>query len=428
MSTRESDMRAQEGGILTDDMSPEEVEGLQLMMVRQRDLGYKVFDADNHLYEGSQDALTKFLPEGYKDLIRYAELSVDGRIRTRILVDDHLAGFIPNPTFVRVIPPGGASHDPNQRRSIQGAAPFFDPEPRLRLMDEFGIDRCLLFATLAGTVEPYLINNPTAIPVFVHAFNQWLHEHWSYAYEDRIFGCPMVSLAILSEAIKELEYVLDHGARTIWVRPTPHQGLNGPRSFALPEFDPFWKLVEEADVLVNMHTSLWRVDRPTDVWEGGDPGKMRVVHAAVDSTTAAFMLLASPEPTLADALASIIGHGVATRFPKLKFAPIEFRINPVLGEFVERIQRAYEEAPAVFDEDPYEVLKRNVFIHNFQDKSPAKTIEMMGIDNVMFGSDFPHPEGLNDPLSYADLLVDLPLEDQAKVMGGNMARLLNLPA
>jgi predicted TIM-barrel fold metal-dependent hydrolase len=290
-------------------------------------------------------------------------------------------------------------------------------------MEEFGIDRALLFATLAGTVEPYLLHDVPAISVFNHAFNQWLYEHWTYAYEDRIFAAPMISLTIMDEAIKELEYVLDHGARAIWVRATPFMGLTGPRSFALPEFDPFWTLVDEADVLVGMHNAPWRLDRPTDVWEGGNPSKLRSV--VDESTSPAFLRLATPEPTLADGLASLIGHGLATRFPNLKFAPTEFRMDP-LPEFVERVQQAYEETPVLFDEDPYVVLKRNVYIHCFQDIDPANTIRLMGVDHVMFGSDFPHVEGLNDPLAYSDLLKDMPFEDQAKVMGGNMGRLMKV--
>jgi predicted TIM-barrel fold metal-dependent hydrolase len=425
MSTTAEDMRPQEGGIVREEMVEEEIEGLQLMMVRRRHLGYETFDADNHLYEGSEDAVTKFLPPDYRDLMRFAAVKTGDKVRNQLLVNGRLAGFFPNPTFSRVIPPGGRSHDPQQRRAIDGSAAFFDPGPRLRLMDEFGIDRCLLFPTLAGTMEPYFIDNVEAYPVFCHAFNEWLLEHWSYNYENRIFAGPLISLGILEEAIKELEFVLERGARAVWVGPTPHMGLHGPRSFAVPEFDPFWKLVEAADVLVAMHSSLWRLDRPTDPWEGGDPSKSMVTHG--ENGTPAFMKIANADPILTNALASLIGHGLGTRFPKLKLAPIEFRVDSI-PEFVDRIQRAYEETPFLFDEDPYDVLRRNVYLHCFQDKDPLHTIELMGIDHVMWGSDFPHPEGLNDPLAYVELLEDLPVEDRAKVMGGTLARLVKVDA
>ena len=48
-------------------------------------------------------------------------------------------------------------------------------------------------------------------------------------------------------------------------------------------------------------------------------------------------------------------------------------------------------------------------------------IELIGVDNVLFGSDYPHPEGMSDPITFVDDLEGLPEEDEAKVMGGNLA-------
>ena len=50
----------------------------------------------------------------------------------------------------------------------------------------------------------------------------------------------------------------------------------------------------------------------------------------------------------------------------------------------------------------------------------------LGADHVLFGSDYPHPEGMADPISFVDELEGLPEEDIAKVMGGNLARLMNV--
>ena len=52
----------------------------------------------------------------------------------------------------------------------------------------------------------------------------------------------------------------------------------------------------------------------------------------------------------------------------------------------------------------------------------------MGEDRVLFGSDFPHPEGLAEPRSYLKELSNLPEELTRKIMGGNLARLMNVPA
>ncbi len=52
--------------------------------------------------------------------------------------------------------------------------------------------------------------------------------------------------------------------------------------------------------------------------------------------------------------------------------------------------------------------------------------DLVGVDRVLFGSDFPHPEGLAPPTHFADTLVHLPVEDRAKIMGGNLTRLVTV--
>ena len=66
-----------------------------------RDLDFPVFDADNHMYE-TREALTKYLPDGYKNAIDY----VDVHGRTKIVVRGQISDYIPNPTFERVGAPG----------------------------------------------------------------------------------------------------------------------------------------------------------------------------------------------------------------------------------------------------------------------------------------------------------------------------------
>lgn len=73
------------------------------------------------------------------------------------------------------------------------------------------------------------------------------------------------------------------------------------------------------------------------------------------------------------------------------------------------------------------VLRRNIWIHPFHEEDPRGLIELMGADRVVFGSDFPHAEGMSDPLSYVDELEGLSKEDLARVMGGNLAAAMKLP-
>jgi predicted TIM-barrel fold metal-dependent hydrolase len=392
-----------------------------------RKLEFPVFDVDNHMYE-TKDALTKFLPAEYAGLIQYVE--VNGR--TKIAVRGQISEYIPNPTFDRVARPGAQEEyfrvgnpEGKTRREIMGKAmdaidAFREPQARIKLMDEIGLDRALMWPTLASLVEERLRDDPDAIHVVVHALNEWMLEQWTFNFENRIFPTPVITLPIVEKAMAELEFVLEHGAKVILVRPAPVPGLRGPRSFALPEFDPFWKLVEEADIVVGMHASDSGYQRYINEWEG-----VRNEMTPFAGGGAFSAINGAHHRAIVDAMASVVGHGLATRFPKLKICPVENGsswVRPLL----EDMESAFAFNPHLFEEHPVEVFKRNIFVHPFHEDDPQGLVKLVGVDNVLFGSDYPHPEGLADPLSFVDVLPDLSKEDQAKVMGGNLARLMNV--
>jgi len=69
-----------------------------------------------------------------------------------------------------------------------------------------------------------------------------------------------------------------------------------------------------------------------------------------------------------------------------------------------------------------------VWIHPFFEENPIDLIKAIGTERVVFGSDFPHPEGLGDPVTYVKYLDSLPEEDIKRIMGGNLAEALNVAA
>jgi predicted TIM-barrel fold metal-dependent hydrolase len=92
---------------------------------------------------------------------------------------------------------------------------------------------------------------PAAACATARAFNRWIEEEWGYAYADRIFCAPYISLLLVDEAVQELERVLALGARLIQIR----LGAVAGRSPAHPDFDPFWARVQEAGLPVALHIS-----------------------------------------------------------------------------------------------------------------------------------------------------------------------------
>ena len=146
-------------------------------------LAIPVFDADNHLYE-TKDAFTKFLPDRYRGAVDYVEV----RGRTKIVIKGTISDYIPNPTFEVVAAPGAMEEyfrvgnpEGKDRRAIFGEAirapeAFREPGARVKLMDEQGLDRSLMFPTLASLLEERLRGDPEATHAVIHALNEWMHE------------------------------------------------------------------------------------------------------------------------------------------------------------------------------------------------------------------------------------------------------------
>jgi predicted TIM-barrel fold metal-dependent hydrolase len=387
-------------------------------------LDIPVFDADNHLYE-TEAALTRHLPDRYKGAIDYIEV----RGRKKIVVRGHISDYIPNPTFEVVARPGAqedyfrrGNPEGKSRREIFGtpmkAIPAFrEPGARIELMDEQGLDRTLMFPTLASLVEERLRDDPELTHAVVHALNEWMDETWSFNYEDRIFATPVITLPIVERAIEELEWVVERGAKCVLIRPAPVPGYRGPRSFGLPEFDPFWEKVVEHDVLVGMHSSDSGYERYTNDWMGSDSEMLPFQPQA-------FRMLSQWRP-VEDAVSALICHGALSRHPQLKIAVIENGsswVEPLMRNLAD----VYKKMPQDFLEDPTTVFKRNIHVSPFWEEDLGALADTIGVTQVLFGSDYPHPEGLADPVSYVKELEGLPEDEVRKIMGGNLARLMNV--
>ena len=388
-----------------------------------RDLGFPVYDSDNHMYE-TEDAFTRHLPADYKGAIRYVQ--VDGR--TKIAIKGLISEYIPNPTFEVVAPPGAQEEyyrhgnpDGKSLREIFGK-PIRCPEwarnaaARLPHLDELGIQGSLMFPTLASLLEERMRDDPDLTHVIVHSLNEWIYDEWTFNYHDRIFATPVITLPIVEKAIEELEWCLERGARCILIRPAPAWGLRGPRSPGLEEFDPFWARVQEAGVLVGMHASDSGYADLASIWEGKTeflPFKPNPLR-----------LLVMQNRAISDMMTAMICHGAFTRFPGLRIATIENGgtwVKPLL----EKLEGVYKKLPQDFPEHPLDAFRRNVYVNPFWEDGLEGLIDVMSPDRILFGSDYPHPEGLGDPVSfYDDLPSSLSSGDAAKIMGGNLKELL----
>ena len=285
-------------------------------------------------------------------------------------------------------------------------------------MDEQGIDRALMFPTLASLVEERMRDDPEMIHAVIHALNEWMHETWQFDYEGRIFTTPVITLPIVEKAIEELEWVVERGAKVVLIRPAPVPGL--PRA----------PLVRPARVrpVLGEGRRARHPRRHALVRQ-----RLRALHQRLDGQRQRDA--AVPAPGVPHAVgrggrsrtrsSALVCHGALSRFPQLKVAVIENGsswVEPLLKNLAD----LYKKMPQDFLEDPIEVIKRNIYISPFWEEDLGALAELIGVDHVLFGSDYPHPEGLADPASYVDELAGLPEESIRKIMGGNLARLMNV--
>jgi predicted TIM-barrel fold metal-dependent hydrolase len=392
-------------------------------------LDYPVFDADNHMYEQA-DAFTRYLPDEYKRVVQL--MQINGR--DKLVINGTISEYIPNPTFSKVARPGAqedffknGNPEGKSRREILGEAirspeAFFRPEPRLQLMDEQGVDRAIMWPTLASVLEERLTKDPEATHAVVHAFNEWMFEEWTFNYKDRIFPAPVITLPIVDEAIRELDWIVERGAKIILIRPAPVPSLKGFRSFALPEFDPFWAKVQEYDITVGMHASDDGLTRYFNQWEGHFDEMLPFANVTAFQDVQHLM-----SRGIFDAMCSAVTHGMLSRFPDLRILPVENGSSWVLP-LMDALEHSHAKQPRLYEEDPVAVFRRNIWIHPFFEEDPVGLIKAIGPEKVVFGSDFPHPEGMANPLSYVKELESLPEVDIRRIMGGNLATALKVPA
>lgn len=391
------------------------------------EVGHRVFDCDHHFYE-TADAFTRYLPSEYEGVVKIVE--VDGR--TKMALRGQISDYIPNPTFEVVAEPGSGM-EYYAAKNVSGksfrdivtpmrAIPeFSNRDARMELIDRMHIDAILNFPTLASIIEVHFMDDPVLTQTLVHAFNQWMFEEWGFNVENRIFTTPVMNLGTCEGAVAELEWALDMGAKTVLVRPAPVAGFKGSRSPFLPEFDPFWARVQEAGIPVMHHASDSGYQRYANEWLGRGDREYLPFQPDV------FSLMSGHHRPIMDTLFSAVGHGMLSRFPEIRIATIECG-STWITRLIDDMLDAYGRMPHMFAEHPVEVLERQLYVAPFWEDPLEPLIDAIGLDHVLFSSDWPHPEGLADPVGYVDFCHEEGLADDAiaKIMGSNMYDLMGV--
>ena len=389
------------------------------------ELGYVPFDCDNHYYEAI-DAFTRHLsPKDGPRCVQWAE--IDGRKYQ--VVGGRVSRVVTNPTF-DPIAPAGAMHDyfrgnPDKKHPLEFLSvresirpEYRDRDARLATMDRQGVSKIWLFPTLGMLYEELLKHDPEGVGIMFTAFNRWLLEDWGFDHADRIFAGPYISLASVKWACSELEWAVANGARVIVMRPAAPTTANGQRSPFDTMYDPFWARVNEAGITTVIHA--------------GDSGYSSNGYAN-DSFSAQFsgggwkpsIKSFAIERAAQDFIITSVFEKLFDRFPNLRMASVE-NGSEFLGDACNKLTSTAKKMPGYFTEDPVETLRRFWSINPFWEDDVHEVARIMGADRVLFGSDWPHIEGMPNPLDYLPELKAFDDVDRRRILLDNVTE-LNTP-
>lgn len=393
------------------------------------ELPYTTFDADNHYYE-PVDCFTRHMPAEHRHLaFQLAVVGgreqpvVDGRPVVPMAAGGFFRGETPRPgslrEMMRTIKKSGTRE--GGRSPLVGPIEpgAFDRDTRIAWLDANGIEATLMFPSTGVTVEPTFGGDPDLIWLNYRAFNRWLEEDWGLGSAGRIYSAPLISLCDRDAACAELDWALERGCRVVNLSAGPANG----RSPGDPWFDPFWARMDEARVICAIHV--------------GDAGYNARLSADWGEATAAPSYQMSAfqwthqfgDRPIMETISALIYGNLFSRFPNLVIASIE---NGSL--FVDYLLKLMDKMVGMgwggpwpggrLTERPSNVFREHVYVSPFHEEDIRGLAELIGAERVLFGSDWPHPEGLAVPSDFADELSGMSQGDIEAIMRTNLQRLL----
>jgi len=389
-----------------------------------RELNFEPFDCDNHYYE-SEDAFTRHVPEEMQArVVQWAEV----KGRKYHVVGGKLSKAVTNPTWDPIAKPGalhkyfrGNPEGKNPMEYLKDREPlpaaYVDRDARLKVVESQNLESIWLFPTLGVLYEELLKDDTPAVVALMRGFNRWIEEDWGFDYKGKIFASPYISLVDVDQAVSELEWCLEKGARTIVMRPAPVWTEGSQLSPGDPVFDPFWSRVNEAGITTVVHagdSGYSSQGYAEDSFGSSMTGRYRPSIKAFSIERAAH-----------DWLITMSMERMYTRFPNLRIASVENGAD-YLDMLFRKLKQQAKKSPSWFDEDPVELFRQHVWMNPFWEDNVYEVIELMGANHVIFGSDWPHIEGMPTPLDYLEEVEDLNSDDLQLVMRDN-TRYLNTP-
>ena len=286
------------------------------------------------------------------------------------------------------------------------------PEEHVKDMDIDGIDMGVVYPSVGLLL--YSVPDGELLTSIFATYNDWVAEFCN-AIPKRVRGIAMVNLDDVQAGIKELERCAKLGFCGAMMTVYPPE----ERSYDMPEYEPLWSAAEDLRMPLGLHAGT---NRP-------GPGQE---FQSLETVKAAFV--ANFDHWVRVSVSHMIFSGVFERHPKLQVGAIEHELSWV-PHFLDRIdythtQRPMEWSPYKFKEDmlPSDFFHRNVFLGFQEDALGIRDRHIIGVDNLLWGGDYPHPES-TFPRSreiIEEILAECTEEEKAKIVCGNAARIYHL--
>jgi predicted TIM-barrel fold metal-dependent hydrolase len=297
-----------------------------------------------------------------------------------------------------------------------------EPGERSKALDDLGFARQLVFSTFAG--GQYLHHDDMDIRYGgIRAHNRGMAE---FCGEDRrLIGVGQMSLMAPERAVEEIELAAKLGCGAFWIPAA----TVGDRSPGHTDFDPVWAALCDADTPLMLHVGP-NQQFVSKAWlNNGKPIPPDIIGGGENLRVRDFMTL-SYAPQLF--LTSLVFDGVFERFPKLRCGVIELGAG-----WVPEMLRALDRAQKIFKRtDPNvaalplrasDYIRRQVRFTPFPGEHVGRMIADAGPELFLFSSDYPHPEGTDDPVGrFEHTMKDVSDAAKQQFYAGNFAHMMGV--
>jgi predicted TIM-barrel fold metal-dependent hydrolase len=371
-----------------------------------------VVDADGHVLEPA-DTWEKYIDPKFRD--RAIRIARDDDGLERLLIDNQpmqlLKGNLGTLGGIELDDAALGSFE-NEYTYADGSPPGgYDPAARIKVLDEEGIDRVLLYPTI-GICWEGNTQDPALATAYTKAYNRWLVDFCSHNPQ-RLYPVAHISLIDPAGAVDEVIRARKDGCVGVYLSPDAPSRLG--RRLSDPIFEPFWNAVQDLDMPVGFHVVVRDANAFGHMAEPGAGGGLFFFAFLAIDVMAAFT--------------AMISAGMFEKYPRLKCSVLEAGGNWIAA-WLERLDHKYEimanQVP--FKLKPSEYFFRQCLISMDPDEGMTKqVIEHIGADYVTWASDYPHIDASFGVVrEMKQSVAGLPQADQDKVLGENVLRFYNL--